>query len=58
VLGAVEHATRRGALTVGLACNTGSPLSAAADIAIEVVVGPEFVAGSTRLKAGTAQNSC
>jgi N-acetylmuramic acid 6-phosphate etherase len=55
VLGAIEHANTRGALTIGFACNTGSPLSAAADQAIEVVVGPEFIAGSTRLKAGTAQ---
>ena len=55
VLGAIEHANARGALTIGFACNTGSPLGAAADHAIEVVVGPEFIAGSTRLKAGTAQ---
>ena len=55
VLGAIEHASRQGALTVGLACNTGSPLSAAVTHPIEVVVGPEFIAGSTRLKAGTAQ---
>ena len=55
VLGAIEHASRHGALTVGLACNTGSPLSAAVTHPIEVVVGPEFIAGSTRLKAGTAQ---
>ena len=55
VLGAIEHANTRGALTIDFACNTGSPLSAAADQAIEVVVGPEFIAGSTRLKAGTAQ---
>lgn len=55
VLGAVEHARRRGALTVGLACNHAAPLSAAVEHPIEVLVGPEFVAGSTRLKAGTAQ---
>jgi N-acetylmuramic acid 6-phosphate etherase len=55
VLGALERAHAQGALTVGLVCNVGSPLSQAADIAIEVVVGPEFIAGSTRLKAGTAQ---
>ncbi|WP_202234196.1 N-acetylmuramic acid 6-phosphate etherase [Actinacidiphila reveromycinica] len=54
-LGAVEFARRAGALTVGLACNAGSPLAAAADHGIEVVVGPELVVGSTRLKAGTAQ---
>lgn len=55
VLGAIRHARQVGALTVGLACNTGSELSEAAGMAIEVVVGPEFVAGSTRLKSGTAQ---
>ncbi|MDP4504385.1 MULTISPECIES: N-acetylmuramic acid 6-phosphate etherase [unclassified Nonomuraea] len=55
VLGALAEAARRGALTVGLSCNLGAPLSAAAEHAIEVVVGPEVVTGSTRLKAGTAQ---
>src|SRR3954454_666184 len=55
VLGAIERARSAGALTVGLVCNEGSELSTAADHAIEVLVGPEFIAGSTRLKAGTAQ---
>ncbi|MFC4120165.1 N-acetylmuramic acid 6-phosphate etherase [Nonomuraea zeae] len=55
VLGALAEAADRGALTVGLSCNDGAPLSAAAEHAIEVVVGPEVVTGSTRLKAGTAQ---
>jgi N-acetylmuramic acid 6-phosphate etherase len=45
----------RGALTVSLACNTQAKISAEADIAIEVPTGPELIAGSTRLKAGTAQ---
>ncbi|MFC9507614.1 N-acetylmuramic acid 6-phosphate etherase [Streptomyces sp. NPDC057002] len=54
-IGAVEHARTRGSLTVGLACNPGSPLGAAADHGIEIVVGPELLTGSTRLKAGTAQ---
>jgi N-acetylmuramic acid 6-phosphate etherase len=55
-VGAVEHArAARGALTVGLSCNAGSALAAAADHGIEVVVGPELLTGSTRLKAGTAQ---
>lgn len=54
-LGALGHARATGALTVAVACNPGSPLAAAADHAIEVVVGPEVVSGSTRLKAGTAQ---
>ncbi|MFI7446653.1 N-acetylmuramic acid 6-phosphate etherase [Nonomuraea sp. NPDC049714] len=55
VLGALAEATRREALTVSLSCNDGAPLSAAAEHPIEVVVGPEVVTGSTRLKAGTAQ---
>ncbi|MGW1026085.1 N-acetylmuramic acid 6-phosphate etherase [Streptomyces sp. NPDC002577] len=54
-IGAVEHARARGALTVGLSCNADSALAAAADHGIEVVVGPELLTGSTRLKAGTAQ---
>ncbi|GAA2823388.1 MULTISPECIES: N-acetylmuramic acid 6-phosphate etherase [Kitasatospora] len=52
---AVRRARAAGALTVGLACTRGSALAAAAELAIEVEVGPEVVAGSTRLKAGTAQ---
>ncbi|GAA4080843.1 N-acetylmuramic acid 6-phosphate etherase [Nonomuraea soli] len=55
VLGALGEAERRGACTVALSCNNDSPLSAASQHAIEVVVGPEVVTGSTRLKAGTAQ---
>ncbi|MFI6370913.1 N-acetylmuramic acid 6-phosphate etherase [Streptomyces sp. NPDC050546] len=54
-IGAVEYARTRGALTVGLACNPGSPLTSTADHGIEIVVGPELLTGSTRLKAGTAQ---
>jgi N-acetylmuramic acid 6-phosphate etherase len=54
-IGAVEHARARGALTVGLSCNADSALAAAAEYGIEVVVGPELLTGSTRLKAGTAQ---
>ncbi|WP_248960453.1 N-acetylmuramic acid 6-phosphate etherase [Sphaerisporangium perillae] len=55
VLSAIRRARERGAFTVGLSCNTGSPLSEVAEHAIEVIVGPEVVSGSTRLKAGTAQ---
>ncbi|MFF2494226.1 N-acetylmuramic acid 6-phosphate etherase [Agromyces sp. NPDC058064] len=55
VLGAIEYAKRVGALSIGFACNEGSAIGAAADLAIETVVGPEIVAGSTRLKGGTAQ---
>jgi len=54
-LGAVAYARERGALTVAVSCNAGSALGAAAEHAIEVVTGPEFLTGSTRLKAGTAQ---
>lgn len=55
VVAALLHARARGALTVALTCNTGTPLAEAAEHRIEVIVGPEVVAGSTRLKAGTAQ---
>lgn len=55
VRGALERAQRIGALTVSLACNAGADISRGVDVAIEVEVGPEIVAGSTRLKAGTAQ---
>jgi N-acetylmuramic acid 6-phosphate etherase len=54
-IAAVEYARELGALTIGLSCNAGSALAAAADHGIEIVVGPELLTGSTRLKAGTAQ---
>lgn len=52
---AVTAAREAGAFTAGISCNADTALSAAAEVPIEVVVGPEVVAGSTRLKAGTAQ---
>lgn len=55
VVGALTAARATGSLTIAVACNSPSVIGAVADIPIEVVVGPEFVAGSTRLKAGTAQ---
>ncbi|UNK71974.1 N-acetylmuramic acid 6-phosphate etherase [Microbacterium sp. H1-D42] len=55
VTGALRAARERGAFTVSLACNRDAEISVGVDVAIEVVVGPEVVAGSTRLKAGTAQ---
>ncbi len=55
VLGALEFARRRGAVTVGVTSNRRSPLARQARIAIAPDTGPEVVAGSTRLKAGTAQ---
>ncbi|MET9476150.1 N-acetylmuramic acid 6-phosphate etherase [Streptomyces sp. NPDC002917] len=54
-IGAVEHARAKGALTIGLSCNADSALGAAAEHPVEIVVGPELLTGSTRLKAGTAQ---
>jgi len=54
VLGAVDYARRRGALTIGLSCVPNSELARAAEIAITPATGPEVLAGSTRLKAGTA----
>jgi len=55
VVGAVEKARVNGLLTGCITCNPGSPLAKAAEYPIEVVVGPEFVTGSTRMKSGTAQ---
>lgn len=55
VVAALRAARDRGALTVGLSCNANAALSGVVDHPIEVLVGPEVVAGSTRLKAGTAQ---
>ena len=55
VLGVVTEAQRRGAATVALTCNPNSPLARLAEIAIAPVVGPEVIAGSSRMKAGTAQ---
>lgn len=54
-IGAVEYARQVGALTVCVTCNEGTELGRAVEIAIEPVVGPEVIAGSTRLKSGTAQ---
>lgn len=53
--GGLEYARGIGALTVALASNARSEIGAVAGIAIEVVTGPEYISGSTRLKAGTAQ---
>lgn len=55
VTGALTEARKRGALTVGVACNRGTAIGAIADCPIEVFVGPEVIMGSTRLKAGTSQ---
>ncbi len=55
MLGAIAEARRLGAVTVGISCTPDSELARAADIAITPLVGPEVIAGSTRMKAGTAQ---
>lgn len=55
VLGALAEASEAGAATVCVVNNAGSPIAAAVDIAVEVLTGPEVIAGSTRLTAGTAQ---
>ncbi len=55
VIGALEECRKRSIATGSISCNPGSPVSAVADFPIEVVVGPEFVTGSTRMKSGTAQ---
>lgn len=55
VIGALRECRRRGILTGSITCNPGAPVSEVADFPIEVMVGPEFVTGSTRMKSGTAQ---
>ncbi|TDU40329.1 N-acetylmuramic acid 6-phosphate etherase [Gelidibacter sediminis] len=55
VIGGVKAAREQGIITGCITCNANSPLSQAVDFPIELVVGPEFVTGSTRMKAGTAQ---
>lgn len=55
VIGALEESRKRGIATGCIVCNPGSPIAALADYPVEVVVGAEFVTGSTRMKAGTAQ---
>ena len=55
VIGALRKARSGGILTASISCNPDSPMAAEAEIAIEPIVGPEFVTGSTRMKSGTAQ---
>jgi N-acetylmuramic acid 6-phosphate etherase len=54
-LGAVEFARKLGAATVAITCNPASRMAAAAAVSIAPLVGPEVIAGSSRMKAGTAQ---
>lgn len=55
VIGALRECRNRGIITGSITCNPNAPVSKEADFPIEVVVGPEFVTGSTRMKSGTAQ---
>ena len=55
VIGGLRKANENGIVTGCVVCNTGSPVAAEASYPVEVVVGPEFVSGSTRMKSGTAQ---
>ncbi|RIV22159.1 N-acetylmuramic acid 6-phosphate etherase [Fibrisoma montanum] len=55
VIGGLDQARAAGCLTGCIVCNPGSAVAQAAEFPVEVVVGPEFVTGSTRMKAGTAQ---
>ena len=55
VIGALATCRKHGITTGSISCNPDTPISAEADFPVEVVVGPEFVTGSTRMKSGTAQ---
>ena len=55
VIGALQEARARGALTIAIVCNAQTPMDSEAELVIHLPVGPEVIAGSTRLKAGTAQ---
>ncbi len=55
VIGGLKKANKAGLVTGCIVCNTGSPVAAESKFPVEVVVGPEFVTGSTRMKSGTAQ---
>ncbi len=55
VVGGLRDARKHGCLTGCIVCNAGSPVAAEAEFPVEIVVGPEFVTGSTRMKSGTAQ---
>ncbi len=55
VVGGLRDCRLQGITTGCIACNPGSPMAAEADFPVEIIVGPEFVTGSTRMKSGTAQ---
>lgn len=55
VIGALDDCNKNNIITACIVCNSGSKLAKSAKYPIEIIVGPEFVTGSTRMKAGTAQ---
>ena len=55
VIGALKKCKENNIVTGSIACNPESPISSVADFPVEVIVGPEFITGSTRMKSGTAQ---
>ncbi|MGY3053178.1 N-acetylmuramic acid 6-phosphate etherase [Pedobacter sp. UYEF25] len=55
VIGGLQEARKHGLLTGCIVCNEGGPIAAESDFPVEVIVGPEFITGSTRMKSGTAQ---
>jgi N-acetylmuramic acid 6-phosphate etherase len=55
VVGALERCKKKGIKTGCIVCNPNSPVAATSDFPVEVIVGPEFITGSTRMKSGTAQ---
>jgi len=55
VISALQECRKHGIITGSISCNPVSPISNAADYPIEIIVGPEFITGSTRMKSGTAQ---
>ena len=55
VIGGIKHAREHGLLTGCITCNPQSKIAEVTEFPIEVIVGPEFITGSTRLKSGTAQ---
>jgi len=57
VIGALKGARQNGLFTASITCNPGSPVAAQADVAIEVITGPEFVTGSTRIRLGRVKGN-
>lgn len=58
VLGALEKCKKNNIITGSITCNTTSPISKISNYDIKIILGPEFLTGSTRMKAGTAQKMC